>query len=484
MDARNPDIPRESRTLRSGSRGAGLSTRLMVLTVLFVLVAEVLIYLPSIANFRSSWLNDRVAQARAAALILDKAPADSLPRPLVDELLAGIDTTMIAIRIEQSRRLLAMIDMPPTVDFEVDLRNRMLIPEIMNSLDILINGGARAIRVVGPAPEGGEFVEIVISERPLRAAMISYSWSVLQLSLLITVSAALIVFAALSALIVRPVKRLAAAIMRFRDHPEDARTLIRASWRSDEIGTLERELGEMQASIQQQLRQREHLANLGLAVAKINHDLRNMLASAQLMADRLGAIPDANVQLFVPKLLDALDRAIGFCKSTLAYGKAQEAAPEFQAVALAMLAGEVSEQLGLGRESRPSVVIDIAPALVVRADPAHLQRVLMNLVRNARAALEAADIEDGGITIEARQVARRIEIDVADNGPGVPRRVRDQLFRPFTGASGGNGTGLGLAIARELMRAMGGDLVLIEPLQGREATPRPGARFRLTLPQN
>ncbi len=81
----------------------GLSGRLMLLSVLFVLIAEVLIYVPSIASYRNSWLNDRLAQGRAAALVLERAPPDSLPRDLIDDLLNGMDATMIALRIEQSR---------------------------------------------------------------------------------------------------------------------------------------------------------------------------------------------------------------------------------------------------------------------------------------------------------------------------------------------------------------------------------------------
>lgn len=472
----------------------GLSTRLMVLTLLLALITAILIYVPSVANFRTAWLSDRVAQARAAALILDKAPVDSLPKPLVDELLASIDTSMIALRIEQSRRLLAMTDMPPMVDFEVDLRTRSFDSAILNTFDILLFGGDRAVRVVGPAPEGGEFVEIVIGERSLRDAILKYSLATLTLSLAIAAIAAFVVFAVLSALIVGPVKNLASAIMRFRENPEDARTILRQSGRGDEIGTLEREIGVMQASLQQQLRQREHLANLGLAVTKINHDLRNMLAAAQLMADRLGSIADPNVQRFLPRLMDALDRAINFCKSTLAYAKAQEAPPEMRVFDLSGFVQEIGEQFGLGRHSSPAYHCQIPPDLMVRADPGHLARVLTNLVRNAKAVLDAQE-PDGArnatIRIEARQRDSAIEVDVVDSGPGVPQKLRGTLFRPFSSTSQNGSTGLGLAIARELMRSMGGDLMLVESAPKSNAgaaafaglDPPEGARFRLLLPR-
>jgi len=465
-------------TRQGGALRLGLSGRVMALTLLFALVAEILVYLPLIAAYRTSWLNDRLAQARAAALILEKAPPDALPRPLVEELLTTIDTSMIVLGIDQSRRLLALSDMPPMVELEIDLRNPMLGADILNAVNLLTRGENRTLRVVGAAPGGGEFVEIVINEAPLRAALIAYSLSMLKVSLLIAVIAALIVFGVLNALIVRPVKRLASLMARFRDQPEDVHSLIPPSTRGDEIGALEQALHGMQRSLQQHLRQRENLATLGLAVAKINHDLRNMLASAQLMADRLGALPGADVQRFVPKLLATLDRAISFCQSTLAYGKAQERAPVLEIMALLPLVEDVGMQLGLEPETSPRFTCSIAPGMLVEADPDHLHRVLTNLVRNARAALETAAPEAGGvITVVGRERAGRVELDVMDNGSGIPPRIRETLFQAFSGSGQRGSTGLGLAIAQDLMRAMGGAITLVEP-----PPTGFGAVFRLSLP--
>lgn len=463
---------------------AGLSLRLLLFTGLFVLLAEILIYVPSIANFRNNWLGERLSQARAAAMILEKSP-DALPKALVDELLQGMETTMIALRIDNMRRLLAISDMPPTVDFEIDLRQRDMLGEITNTFNILLFGDNRTIRVVGTPPKGGDFVEIVISERPLRQAMLGFSRNIVLLSLAISIFAALLVFAALNALIVRPVKRLADAVTRFRSDPDDARAIFRPEMRGDELGILERNVADMQQTLQQELRQREHLANLGLAVAKINHDLRNMLASAQLMADRLGDLPDPTVQRFVPRLLDALDRAITFCQSTLAYGRAQERVPELTRIKLAAQLREVSEQLMLSPTSVPSLSIAVPDDLIVLADGEHLGRVLTNLLRNAVSALEQSrsaltasvgPVVSAEISIIARKSGAEVEIDIRDNGPGIPDHVRERLFKAFSGSARPGGTGLGLAIAQELMRAMGGSIVLLAPAEGT------GTIFRLTLP--
>lgn len=473
----------------------GLSAQVLLLTILFVLIAEVLIYVPSVANFRNTWLSERLSQARAAALILEKTPPDTLPKPLVDELLSGMGTTMIVLRIDNMRRLLAISDMPPMVDYEIDLRTKNAMQQIASSFDTLVFGGTRTIRVVGPPPRGGDFVEIVINEKPLRAAMIQFSWNILQLSLVISGITALLVFGALNALIVRPVKRLAAAVGGFQSNPEDPRSIHRPNSRNDELGTLERTITEMQHTLQQELRQREHLANLGLAVAKINHDLRNMLASALLMADRLGSLPDPNVQRFVPKLLEALDRAINFCQSTLAYGKAQERPADLAPVNLRMLMLDVGGQLMLSPQTRPALTLDIPEALSVQADADHLNRVLTNLLRNSRAALESpaekepspgnageAGSEDASqrpkIHVSARPREDKVEIDIHDNGPGVPAKVRERLFRAFSGSSRPGGTGLGLAIASELIRGMGGTIELVT------VGPGEGTTFRVTLPRD
>jgi signal transduction histidine kinase len=455
----------------------GLSGRLMLLAILFVLVAEILIYVPSVANFRNSWLSDRLAQARAAALVLERMPPDTLPRDLVDDLLKGMDASMIALRVEQSRRLLAIADMPPPVEIEVDLRSRRPASEIMSAFDTLIFGHSRTMRVVGPAPGGGDFVEIIINERRLRMAMLDYSWSILQLSLIISAIVAALLYLVLNAQIVRPVKALAGNMTRFRDQPEDARNLFAPGRRQDEIGALERSIADMQQALRQQLRQREHLANLGLAVAKINHDLRNMLASAQLMADRLAMTSDPNVQRFVPKMLDTLDRAIQFCQTTLAYGKAQEQVPKIGAVALLALLHDVGEQLALTPQSTPSLDVDATPDLRVNADPHHLHRVLTNLLRNARSALEAQpETADKRISIAASRQGDEVVIDVLDSGPGIPPRLRDTLFRAFSGGGANGSTGLGLSIAQELMRGMGGRMALVEE------SGQIGAHFRLWLP--
>ena len=204
------------------------------------------------------------------------------------------------------------------------------------------------MRVVGPAPMGGDFLEIVMDEEPLRQAMLRFSFNILLLSLVISGITATLVYLALHYLLVRPMRRITANMMRFRDDPENPARVIAVSRRQDEIGLAERELAGMQRDLASMLQQKSHLAALGLAVSKINHDLRNLLTSAQLFSEGLTSLPDPRVQRFAPKLMRALERAIAFCESTLSYGRAQEPPPDRKPVGVEALVEEVHETLALG----------------------------------------------------------------------------------------------------------------------------------------
>ncbi|MCP8940993.1 HAMP domain-containing histidine kinase [Alsobacter sp. SYSU M60028] len=444
------------------------------------MVAEVLIYVPSIANFRRNWLNDRIAAAQIAALVLEAAPAGAVPEELQRRLLDQIGASSVAVRSGGARRLLAVTDLPHSVERMVDLREASPWVWIVDAFGALTGPEHTMLRIVGPGMDGVEFVEIVLDEAPLRSAMWRYSANVLLLSLVISIVTALLVYRALHVMIVRPVRRLTSSIMAFGRRPEDAGPVIRPSGRDDEIGQAEDALAAMQKSLADELRQKKHLAALGLAVSKINHDLRNMLASAQLFSDRISGISEPTVQRFAPKLIGALDRAIGFCESTLAYGRAAERPPERRAVPLAPMVEDLRDLLGLWDDSDIALVNDVPDGLTADADPEHLFRVLLNLGRNAVQALRdhAAENPDAPrrIAVSARRDGSATVIEVADTGPGVPARVRERLFEAFLGSNRRGGSGLGLAIAAELVHAHGGTISL-EPTET-------GSLFRVVIPDS
>jgi signal transduction histidine kinase len=453
----------------------GLSAKLLVLTILFVMIAEVLIYVPSVANFRLNWLRDKLSDAYTAALVLEATP--QVPEELARQVLESIGARAVAMKMGQQRRLLMVGDMPPTVDHEIDLRDVSWRGAIVHAFAVLFSDGGDVIRVLGNAPRGGEFVEVIFDERPLRAAMLQFSGNILVLSLIISAITAALVFLALHYLFVRPLYRIKTNMTAFRADPENPARVIVASRRQDEIGTTERELAGMQRELGSLLQQKNRLAALGLAVSKINHDLRNLLTSAQLFSDRLSGSQDQQVQRFAPKLMRALERAIQFCESTLSYGRAQEAPPDRRPVALEPLVAEVRESLEFAPDTPIRWIGAVERGLTVDADPDQLVRILLNLARNAVQALESRDARDPGrdqIRITGRREGAVAVIEVSDTGPGIPDTAREHLFEPFKSTSRSGGSGLGLVIVAELVRAHDGDVRLVEGTIG--------ATFRVTIP--
>ena len=453
----------------------GLSWKLLSLTAIFVMVSEVLIYVPSVANFRSSWLNDRLATAAAASVVLTADLMD-VPQEIQDELLRVVGAEAIAIREGNVSRLITPVQMPPTVDIIVDLDQTSTFANYTNAIGTLLFGGDRVLRVIGETPSGGE-LELIMDETELHSAMVAFSINAFWMSLIISVLTGALVFLTLNRMFVRPMRRMSQNMVMFSANPEDSSRIIVPSARRDEIGVAEERLSAMQRDLSTTLLQQRRLADLGLAVSKIVHDLRNMLASAQLFSDRISSLPDPSVQRFAPKLIAALDRAIAFAQSTLAYGKPNEAAPDRRLVRLAMVVNDVADVLGLGGHSLIEFDNRVPPDLEVDADPDQLFRVLMNLCRNAIDAMEGDTSAEvvRRLTVEGQRDGGVVTIRVKDTGPGLPRRALEHLFEPFHGSGRAGGTGLGLAISDELVRAHGGTIELT-------SSGGPGTAFAITLP--
>ena len=466
----------------------GLSGKLLVLTILFVMIAEVLIYVPSIANFRLTWLSDRVAVARTVSIVLNAqtgqvpVPGEqeriNLPEKVIQEILDSLGAKTVAIKMGNQRKLLAVNDIPPAIHHEIDLRDPSMLRAVWEGLATLFRSDDDIIRVVGHAAQGGaDFVEIVIEAGPLRQAMVRFSRNILLLSLVISIITAALVYLSLHRMIVGPTNRLTNNMVAFREDPENPARVVTPSGRDDEIGIAERELGAMQRDLASMLKQKSHLAALGLAVSKINHDLRNLLASAQLFSDRLASVPDPNVQRFAPQLVRSLERAIAFCQSTLSYGQVKEPPPDRRPVPLEPLVEEVRETLGLSSESQVRWIASVERGLHVDADPDQLFRVILNLARNGLQALESRAPNEPArdhLRITGVREGAVAVIEVSDTGPGVAGQARAHLFEAFQGSTRRGGSGLGLAIAAELVRAHGGEIRLVDGTIG--------ATFRLIIP--
>jgi len=476
-----PTVSGEVEPRRQPSRRSfmpwSLSNKLLFLTLVFVMIAEILIYIPSIANFRNVWLREKLDTAALVAMAASATPEATLPDDLEMHMLESIDVVAIAMRSEGQRWFIALDDMPKSVAAHHDLTELRPLESVKAAFQVLFGAGDRLIMVSGPPPQGSDRFEIVVHEASLRAAMFLYSRNILILSLVISVITASLVYAALRFQFVRPMQRLSANIVDFSNAPESASTIIQPSGRRDEIGVAEARLAEMQKTLRDMLAQRRHLADLGLAVSKINHDLRNILASAQLFSDRMGLAEDPLVKRFAPKVIRAIDRAIEYTRSVLAYGQATEEAPRRQLLSLSRLVDDVADVLALPGHERIHWENRVVPEVEVDADPEQLFRVLMNLCRNALEAVGESDEPSviRRIWVEGERVGSVTAIRVCDTGPGVPERARDNLFLPFQGSMRRGGTGLGLAIAAEIVRAHGGDIRLAD-------RPGAGAVFEVVIP--
>ncbi|MGH6933984.1 MAG: ATP-binding protein [Dongiaceae bacterium] len=447
-----------------------LSARLLVLTVSFVMLSEVLIFAPSIGRARLAYLEERIANGHIAILALMATPDNMVSKELQAELLNQAGAYAIGLKRPDGVKLMLDAETIPAIDASFDLRERGFFMLIGDAFRTLLERNNRVLRVVAASPKHPQaIVELVIDEAPMRAYLIDYSWRILALSIVISLVTAALVYLTLQWLMVRPMRRMTESMMAFRENPEDVSRTIQTSDRTDEIGVAFHELADMQDKLRAALQQKNRLAALGVAVTKINHDLRNILTTAQLVADRLAGSDNPEVKRMTPTLLAAIDRAVDLCSKTLTFTR--EGPPELhrRRFPLRQLVDEVGAVLPAEVNGEPAWHNDVQADLQISADRDQLFRVLANLGSNA--------VQAGAtrVSVTATQGNGRLRIEVADNGPGLAPRAREKLFQPFAGSARPGGTGLGLAIARELILAHGGEIRLAQ-------TTGSGTVFELDLP--
>lgn len=453
-----------------------LSGRFLILTTVFVMLAEVLIFVPSVARFRQDFLLSRLERAQIASLTL--LSADMVDEKVEAELLANAGVLNVVLRRDSLRQLMLSSPVPAPISATYDLRNASAFELIKDAMRRLARPSNDVIRVIGdPVKEAGLLIEVTMETKALRDAMIDYGLRILILSAVISVFTALLLFLAVRRFLVTPIRGVVDHMQAYAAAPEDARRIITPSAGVTELREAEEALQSMQKQLTSALLQKERLAQLGGAVAKVSHDLRNILTTAQLFTDTLERSEDPRVKRSVPKLMNSIQRAVHLCESTLAFGKAEEPPPALDRVLLANIVGDVvdSERLAAG-DAEISFREDIPVGFVVRCDGEQIFRVLSNLVRNARQALTSRG-DSGEIGIAAYDDEDCWSIHVRDTGPGLPPKAREHLFKPFQGGIRKGGTGLGLAIAAELVRGHGGRLELI-------STGDSGTEFAIRLPKS
>ncbi len=453
-----------------------LAWRLLLLTFAFAAVVEVLIVAPSAASFHERWLLDRLQSAELASVGVEALPYSAVEDDTANQLLAIGGVQAVVVGDQGVRRLLLQApNLPRTPDL-IDLRRDRPATRLLDPWRTLVGHPDRSIRVQArPRYRSGDFIEILAPAEPLKQELRAFLLNSLLMSLLISLVAGALLYAGLALLVLQPLRRVTRSIERFAEDP--AAEGDPPSERHDEIGRVERELARMQEEVRQSLRSRARLVALGEAVAKINHDLRNMLTSAQMASERLAASPDPQVAKALPRLERALGRAAALSRNVLEYGRSEEPPPQKVRLGLAAAVVAAAEDAGLGPEG-VRLVKSIPARFSVEADADQLHRILVNLMRNARQAIEgdAARVDGRGVVrVTAEHDGEGCVVRIADDGPGIPPRIADRLFEAFVSGRGSGGAGLGLTISRELASLNDGSLTLVE-------TGPTGTMFELRLP--
>ncbi|HCK17029.1 MAG TPA: sensor histidine kinase [Thalassospira sp.] len=488
-----------NRQLKLPPWAKSLSARLLVLTVSFVMLAEVFVFAPSVARFRIDWLKAHLDSGYLAALALEATPDQMIPDDLERELLSNAGIEAVILRREDRKLLLQRDDMPAKVDKDIQLTDFSIPMALMEGLSTLSQTENRVLRVVGMPSMAPDFeIEVLVHEDRLTEAMRNFGWRVFGLSLMISFFTAGLVYFALNRLLVRPMRTLTHDMIRFREDPQDKASLITPGDRDDEIGVARQELAIMQQDLQAMLNQRRRLAALGTAATKISHDLRNALATSMLMTEQLAKSEDNEVRAVVPRLLSSMERAVYISEQTLSFARETPPPRDLATFTLIELIEEIRDQILLqksetlldgtmakaddDKKNCPArIEIDLPDDVTLEADYDMLFRAFSNLMRNP---LEAGanlvrithkirkETSNGDESDKARSF---IDVIIADNGPGLPEKAIKNLFVPFAGSGRQGGTGLGLAIARELISTHNGELRLT-------ATGPDGAVFTVKLP--
>jgi signal transduction histidine kinase len=452
-----------------------LSGRFLILTVIFVMLAEVFIFVPSVARFREDYLLARLERAQIASLALE---ADDMISPALEaELLRNAEVYNVVLRRDEIRQLALSSPIPSPITATYDMRNPSSMTLISDAIGTMLNTQDGVIRVIGnPVRDGGLLIEVTMDEMPLRDSLLAYGRNILLLSAFISIITASLLFIAVQIFLVRPIKGVVTHMQSYAKSPEDARQIITPSAGVTELRDAEEALQRLQTQLTGALKQKERLAQLGGAVAKVSHDLRNILTSAQLFTDRIESSDDPLVKRMAPKLVGSITRAVNLCETTLAFGRVDEPAPALTRVNLSQIVADVidSERLAAG-DYELSFAEDIPASMTLRADGEQLFRAIFNLVRNARQAIMATG-NAGEIGLRATEDDQAWQIAITDTGPGLPKKAQEHLFQPFQGGVRKGGSGLGLVIAADLIRGHGGRLELQQTGEG-------GTTFVIQLPK-
>ncbi|MEO1015848.1 MAG: HAMP domain-containing sensor histidine kinase [Pseudomonadota bacterium] len=475
---------------------SSLSLKLLGLIVACVLVAETVVLIPSIAYHRVTYLQERIEAAFLVSIAYDSPYGEIIDSSIADELFSTAGVMGVSSLREDTQMLIYAPEIDPSRDggpspmpkHDVDLMSGWTLERLFAPWATLFSRGDDLISVTGRARYGRTgSVTILVSQATMRKDLFVYACNVFLLSLVISSITAMLVYLWLTRMIVEPVKNMSHNMMAFETDPETPANILVPGDRLDELGVAERSLAGLESRMQRLLSERRRLAALGAGISKISHDLRNILASAQLMSDRLAKSDDPRVRKLSPRLIASLDRAVALSRDTLNFARMEPSTLKKRPTDLRALIDDVFDDAA---RLDVEFINDAQERLRIEADPTHLYRAVFNIVKNAAEAIapgapQASAIDDhetppalkGRIAVTTSTTNGELAINISDNGPGLPESARAHLFEPFKGSQKPGGSGLGVAIAAEIAKAHGGRLELTH-------SDPTGSTFTLILPYN
>ena len=311
----------------------------------------------------------------------------------------------------------------------------------------------------------------------------------------------LVVYVALTRLIVRPVENLTRAVERWKTDLPGSDATIAVSGAAEVVrlgvafnamarelrhdkGALEARLRELEQttsvlrSTQDQLIRSEKLAGVGRLAAGVAHEIGNPLAAILGLVEllQLGALSRGEEAEFLARIRGETERIHHIIRDLLDYARTR---PDDELRVVADLEKVVEEAVALVAPQKDLRRVTLerrvyGSALSVRGSAHELTQIVLNLLLNAADAVAG----DGHILIELAREGPQVVLTLSDSGPGIPEQVRDKLFDPFvTTKPAGKGTGLGLAVCHAIVERLGGSI-------SGESLPRRGARFVVRLPSS
>ncbi|MGB5062494.1 MAG: HAMP domain-containing sensor histidine kinase [Candidatus Competibacter sp.] len=445
-------------------RPSRLSRRVFLLIAALVTTCGVLVHLPSLIAFRTDYLEHRLIDAYMATIAL--RTGGTLTTAQQAMLLEQAHLIGIAL---QSDSVELRLGAPAPVGRDILLDREPPVQRLFRTLRALFDNGHGLLRVSGAPPgEQGVWIAVTLDAVALQRAVRRQAIEALLLSVVISLFTASLVQLGLMRLLLRPIERLTAQLATFHTDPYNTSPLQQTT-RADEIGELQRSLAAMEVEVQTALKREARLAALGGAVARIHHDLKSILATVSFASARLVNTADPRSRQLTELLAQSVRRAANLCASTLDLARGETPVAQRERIDLTTLCAQVAA--AAARPPEFQVIEDIPDGATVGGDSERLARVLGNLLANSREA------GAGQSSLIARPAATGWTIEIMDDGPGLPEAARVRLFEPFVGSVKTGGNGLGLATSRDIARAHGGELELIE-------SGPDGTRFRLTLPDH